>query len=80
MYNIRPRSSLGTEGETIFLQKSHHVEVSKKTFKEIVLIAAESFERMRSKTYEKYKLFNKTQEQGKTLEASDADLTQQPSQ
>ena len=53
---------LGIEGKKKFLQKNSHAEVSKTSFKEMVELAADSFQKVICKTYERYKLFTKTQD------------------
>ena len=46
-------------------------------FKEIIRLAKETFEKCQSITYERYKLFNRSQETGESLEAFHAALTAQ---
>ena len=69
--------ALGTEGKKKFVQKNPHVEVSKFEFREMVALAKVSFDKSQSVTYERYKLFNRSQETGETLEAFHAALTAQ---
>ena len=69
--------ALGTEGKKKFVQKNPHVEVSKLEFREMVALAKVSFDKSQSVTYERYKLFNRSQETGETLEAFHAALTAQ---
>ena len=69
--------ALGTEGKKKFVQKNPHVEVSKLEFREMVALAKVSFDKTQSVTYERYKLFNRAQETGETLEAFHAALTAQ---
>ena len=69
--------AFGTEGKKRFVQKNPHVEISKLEFKEMVRLAKETFEKYRSITYERYKLFNRSQEIGESLEAFHAALTAQ---
>ena len=59
------------------MQKNPHVEISKLEFKEMVQLAKETFEKCQSITYERYKLFNRSQETGESLEAFHAVLTAQ---
>ena len=70
--------ALGTEGKKKFVQKNSHVEVSKLEFREMVAIAKVSFDKTQSVTYERYKLFNRSQEAGESLETFHAALTAQP--
>ena len=51
--------SLGTEGKKRFLHKNLHAEVSKTSFKEMVELAADSFQKVKCVTYERYRLFTK---------------------
>ena len=67
----------GTEGKKRFVQKNPHVEISKLEFKGMVRLAKETFEKSQSITYERYKLFNRSQETGESLEAFHAALTAQ---
>ena len=53
------------------------MEVSKLEFREMVRLAKTSFEKTQSITYERYKLFKRSQETGETLEAFHAALTAQ---
>ena len=69
--------ALGTEGKKKFVQNYPHVEVSKLEFREMVALAKVSFDKSQSVTYERYKLFNRSQETGETLEAFHAALTAQ---
>ena len=69
--------ALVTEGKKKFVQKNPHVEVSKLEFREMVALAKVSFDKSQSVTYERYKLFNRSQETGETLEAFHAALTAQ---
>ena len=69
--------ALGTEEKKKFVQKNPHVEVSKLEFREMVALAKVSFDKTQSVTYERYKLFNRAQETGETLEAFHAALTAQ---
>ena len=69
--------ALGTEGEKKFVQKNPHAEVSKLEFGETVEMAKASFEKTRNITYERYRLFARAQEPGKTLESFHAALTAQ---
>ena len=69
--------ALGREGKKKFVQKNPHVEVSKLEFREMVALAKVSFDKSQSVTYERYKLFNRSQETGETLEAFHAALTAQ---
>ena len=61
----------------MFLQKNPHAEVSKMSFKEIIELASDSFQKVKRVTYQRYKLFTRMPEQGETLEAFDAALTAQ---
>ena len=69
--------ALGTSGRKKFVQKNPHVEVSKLEFREMVALAKVSFDKSQSVTYERYKLFNRSQETGESLEAFHAALTAQ---
>ena len=69
--------AFGTEGKKRFVQKNPHVEISKLQFKEMVRLAKETFEKCQSITYERYKLFNRAQEVGESLESFHAALTAQ---
>ena len=69
--------ALGTEGKKKFVQKNSHVEVSKLEFRQMVALANTSFDKSQSVTYERYKLFNRSQEIGESLEAFQAALTAQ---
>ena len=69
--------ALGTEGKKQFVQKNPHVEVSKLEFRQMVALAKTSFDKSQSVTYERYKLFNRSQETGESLEAFHAALTAQ---
>ena len=69
--------ALGTEGKKKFVQKNPHVEVSKLEFREMVALAKVSVDKTQSVTYERYKLFNRAQKIGETLEAFHAALTAQ---
>ena len=60
-----------------FVQKNPHTEVSKLQFREMIALAKDSFEKTKSITYERYKLFTKTQEAGESLESFHAALTAQ---
>ena len=51
--------------------------MSKLDFRDLVALAKIAFEKMKSITYERYKLLTKTQESGKTLESFHAALTAQ---
>ena len=53
------------------------MEVSKLEFREMVRLAKTSFEKTQSVTYDRYKLFNRSQETGKKLEAIQEALTAQ---
>ena len=53
------------------------MEVSKLEFREMVALAKVSFDKTQSVTYERYKLLNRAQETGETLEAVHAALTAQ---
>ena len=59
------------------VKKNPHMEVSKLGFREMVRLTKVSFVKTQSVTYERYKLFNRSQEIGETLEAFDAALTAQ---
>ena len=50
--------------------KNPHVEISKLEFKEMARLAKETFEKCQRITYERYKLFNRSQEMGESLESS----------
>ena len=68
--------ALGTEGKKRFVPKSPYMEASKlKSQREI--LAKASFEKTQSFTYERYKLFNRSQETRKTMEFFLATLTAQ---
>ena len=69
--------AFGTEGKKRFVQKNPHVEISKLEFKEMVRLAKVNFEKCQSITYERYKLFNRSQEMGESLESFHAALTAQ---
>ena len=69
--------AFGTEGKKRFVQKNPHVEISKLQFKEMVRLAKVTFEKCQSITYERYKLFNRSQEMGESLESFHAALTAQ---
>ena len=69
--------ALGTVGKKKFVQKNPHVEVSKLEFRQMVALAKTSFDKSQSVTYERYKLFNRSQETGESLEAFHAALTAQ---
>ena len=69
--------AFGTEGKKCFVQKNPHVENSKLQFKEMARLAKETFEKCQSITYERYKLFNRSQEMGESLESFQAALTAQ---
>ena len=69
--------AFGTEGKKRFVQKNPHVEISKLQFKEMARLAKETFEKCQSITYERYKLFNRSQEMGESLESFHAALTSQ---
>ena len=69
--------ALGTEGKKKFVQKNPHVEVSKLELRQMVALAKTSFDKSQSVTYERYKLFNRSQEIGESLEAFHAALTAQ---
>ena len=69
--------ALRTEGKKKIVQKNPHTEVSKLEFREMVALAKVSFDKAQSVTYERYKLFNRAQETGETLEAIHAALTAQ---
>ena len=75
--NSRLFLALGTEGKKKFVQKKPHIEISKIEFREMVRLAKVSFEKTRNITYERYRLFTRTQESGETLESFDAALTAQ---
>ena len=68
--------ALGPEGKQ-FVQKNPHAEVSKLELREMVAKAKASFEKTRNITYERYRLFNRAQEPGETLELFHAALTAQ---
>ena len=68
---------MGTGGKKKFEQKNPHTEVSKLNFSEMVELAKISFEKTQSVTYERYKLFNRSQEAGEALEAFHAALIAQ---
>ena len=53
------------------------MEVSKREFREMVRLAKTSFEKTQSVTYDRYKLFNRSQETGEKLEAIQEALTAQ---
>ena len=53
------------------------MEISKLQFKEMARLAKEIFEKCQSITYERYKLFNRSQEMGESLESFHAALTTQ---
>ena len=53
------------------------MEVSLLEFREVVTLAKVSFDKTQSVTYERYKLFNRAQETGETIEAFHAALTAQ---
>ena len=55
------------------------MEIAKLEFKEIMTLAKIVFKKPQSITYERYKLFNRSQEPGKTLEAFHAELPAQAS-
>ena len=69
--------ALGTDGKKEFVQKNPHLEISKIEFREMVRLAKVSFEKTRNITYERYRLFTRTQESGETLESFHAALTAQ---
>ena len=69
--------AFGTEGKKQFVQKNPHVEVSKLEFKEMARLAKETFEKCQSITYERYKLFNRSQEMGESSESFHAALAAQ---
>ena len=69
--------ALGTEGKKKSVQKNLHIEISKIEFREMVRLAKASFEKTKNITYERYRLFTRTQESGKTLEYFHAALTAQ---
>ena len=71
--------ALGTEGKKRFVQTNPHVEISKLELKEMVRLAKETFEKCQSITYERHKLFNRSQEAGESLEAFHTALTAQAS-
>ena len=67
--------ALGTEGKKKFVQKNPHKEISEfSEFREIVRLAKISFEKTKSKTYERYKLFTRSHETNETLESFHAEL------
>ena len=68
---------LGTEGKKNFVQKNPHIEISKIEFREMVKLAKVSLEKTKNVTYERYRLFTRTQESGETLESFHAALTAQ---
>ena len=53
--------ALGTEGKKKFVQKNPHIEISKVEFREMVILAKVSFEKTKNITYERYRLFTRTQ-------------------
>ena len=59
------------------MHKKPHTEVSKFELREMVALAKISFDKAQSVTYERYKLFNREQKTGETLEAFQAALTAQ---
>ena len=69
--------AFGTEGKKRFDEKNPQVEISKLKFKEMVRLAKETFEKCRSITFERYKLINRSQETGESLEALHPGLTAQ---
>ena len=68
--------ALGTEGKKI-CTKNPHTEISKPEFREMVRLTKTSFEKTRSITYERYKLFTRSHEANETLEYFHAALTAQ---
>ena len=69
--------ALGTKGKNGFVQKNPHKKISKLEFKETVRLAKATFEKSQSITYKRYKLYNRPQKTGETLEAFYAALTAQ---
>ena len=69
--------ALGTEGKKKSVQKKPHIEISKLEFRDMVRLAKVSFEKTKNITYERYRLFTRTQESGETLEFFHAVLTAQ---
>ena len=69
--------ALGTERKKRFVQKNPNIEVSKIEFRELVALAEIAFEKTKSITYGRYKLFTRTQESGETPEPLHAALTAQ---
>ena len=67
--------ALGTEGKKKYVQKNPHIEISKIEFREMVSLAKVSLEKTKNITYERYRLFTRTQESGETLESFHAALT-----
>ena len=59
------------------MQKNPHIEVSKLEFRDMVSLAKISFEKTKNITYERYRLFIRTQESRETLESFHAALTAQ---
>ena len=51
------------------MQKNPHDEIFKMSFREITELASISFQKVKSVTYEVYKLFTRMQESGESLEA-----------
>ena len=69
--------ALGTEGKRRFVKKNSHIEVSKLECRELVALAKIAFEKTKSITYKRYKLFARTQKSGKAPESFHAALTAQ---
>ena len=69
--------ALGTEGKKRFVQKNPHTEISKVELREMVRLAKKSFEKTKSVTYERYKLFTRSHEMIETLELFHAALSAQ---
>ena len=69
--------ALGTEVKKRFVQKNPHKEISNLEFRKRVRLAKATIEKSRSITYKRYKLFNRSQETGESLEAFHAELTAQ---
>ena len=68
---------MGTEGKKKFVHKNPHKEVSKLEFRQMVALAKTSFDKSQSVTYERYKVFNRSQETGESHEAFHAAFTAQ---
>ena len=69
--------AIGTEGKKRLVQKNLHSEVLKLEFREMVALAKTSIEKTKRITYERYKLFTKSQKAGESLESFHASLTAQ---